>query len=372
MSVTGSQAIHLSAEQAMLLETARAFCRREVSMRRVRESMATERGFDDALWERVVGLGWPGVALDESVGGAQLGSAALVPLAETFGRALLNLPLLPAALAADLLARAAPGTQDDLLAELASGRVASVAALEGGDAMAAPTLAVDSHGVLDGSKCLVWDGAVADWFVVLAVVAPGEPALAVVRAGNIADTARSSHALVDETRRAQRIDFSGVAAEEVITGPSVVSALRDHRLLGALLVAAEAVGSAAACLDTTVDYLKTRRQFGRPIGANQALKHPAVEALGAIEDARSLAYHAASLLGEGPFSREAEIACRMAKAQATRALCDVADRAVQFHGAMGFTWDCDAQLYLRRGLWVQQQFGDAEHHRERLAVLLFD
>ena len=149
-------------------------------------------------------------------------------------------------------------------------------------------------------------------------------------------------------------------------------ALCDFYLLGALLTAAEAAGSAGACLDTTVDYLKTRKQFGKLIGSYQALKHPCVDILMAIDSARSFIYHAATLLEDGSLGHDAEIACRMAKAQAGDALLQAGDRAVQFHGGMGFTYECDAQLYIRRAQWSSQQFGDALHHRKRLATLLLD
>ena len=139
-----------------------------------------------------------------------------------------------------------------------------------------------------------------------------------------------------------------------------------------MLVAAEATGSTAACLDTVVDYLKTRKQFGRLIGSYQALKHPTVDILCGMDAARSLIYHAATVVTDGPLDTDAEIACRMAKAQAGDALIFAGDRAVQFHGGMGFTYECDAQLYIRRAQWSQQQFGDAYHHRKRLAALLLD
>ena len=170
------------------------------------------------------------------------------------------------------------------------------------------------------------------------------------------------------------MDFTGVAVaeEDVITGPAVVTALRDVLLLGALLLAAESTGSAAACLDTVVEYLKTRKQFGKLIGSYQALKHPTVDILTAVDSCRSFVYHAASLVTDQPLGRDAEIACRMAKAQATETLLYAGDRAVQFHGGMGFTYECDAQLYIRRAQWSQQQFGDAQHHRKRLASLLLD
>ena len=200
----------------------------------------------------------------------------------------------------------------------------------------------------------------------------GEPALVALSREQLAGSAPLTHTLIDETKRAAKLSLDGTAVPRsaLLDQNATVAALHDIHLLGALLVAAEAAGSAAACLDTTVEYLKTRKQFGRLIGSYQALKHPAVDILCAVDDARSLVYHAACLVGGDNLDPDAEIACRMAKAQATDALCFAGDRAVQFHGGMGFTYECDAQLYIRRAQWSQQQFGDSRHHRKRLADLL--
>ncbi len=373
MSVIGSTRLALGEEQAMLLDVARDFCRRQAPMSAVRAQLASPFGFDESLWRQMTDLGWTGIALPEAVGGSALGIASVVPVAEALGLAMLGTPLLATTLAAQLLQRAAPGTQDDLLAEIAAGAVATVALLENEDwGNTRIQVTLDGDKRLSGEKILVWDAQAADLFVVVARDGAGETVLAVVRRAAFAPDALVPHSLVDETRRAARVSLDGVQPEEVITGPSVRSALHDYRLLGALLLAAEAGGSAASCLDTTVDYLKTRKQFGRLIGSYQALKHPAVDILTAVDATRSFVYHAASVVDDAPLAKDAEIACRMAKAQATETLCHAGDRAIQFHGGMGFTYDCDAQLYLRRGLWLQQQFGDAQHHRTRLAALLLD
>jgi alkylation response protein AidB-like acyl-CoA dehydrogenase len=91
-----------------------------------------------------------------------------------------------------------------------------------------------------------------------------------------------------------------------------------------------------------------------------------------MDSARTFIYHAATLIGDGELDKDTEIACRMAKAQAADALSFAGDRAVQFHGGMGFTYDCDAMLYIRRAQWTQQQYGDPQHHRKLLAPLLLD
>jgi alkylation response protein AidB-like acyl-CoA dehydrogenase len=375
VSVIGNTALHFTDDQAMILDVARSFCADRSSPDRVRKLLESDRGYDPAVWDEMVDMGWPGMALPEAVGGSGLGVSVAVPVCEALGRSLLGGPLLGTLLAGQLLLRASAGNDSSaVLAAIAAGAPATIALLDGADWGAEQIRCeLGSDGVLRGVKQQVMEAAAAEWLVVVAQQ-QGEPVLAVVPAAAVGPEARRNHVLIDATRRAQTIDFSGVqvAGDAVLRGPEVARALRDVRLLGALLLAAEAGGSAASCLDTTVEYLKTRTQFGKLIGSYQALKHPCVEILMALDATRSFVYHAATLVDDGPLDEDAEIACRMAKAQATETLKYAGDRAVQFHGGMGFTWECDAQLYVRRAQWVQQAFGDAQHHRKRLARLLLD
>ncbi len=375
MSVSANTKLSFSEEQAMLLDVAREFCRDKSPIAAVREELESDTGFDQAVWDEMVKLGWAGISLPESVGGSAMGVASVVPVVESMGRGMLGTPLISTTLAGQLAVRSGGEERwNELLTDIASGVPATVALLENAD-WGDDTLSVElsADGELSGSKDFVTDAGVAQHFLVVAQQG-GQPVVAHVRRDQIADSAISEHTLVDQTKRSARVDFSGVSvdAEQVLSGTAVEAALRDIRLLGALLVAAEATGSAAACLDTTVEYLKTRKQFGKLIGSYQALKHPSVDILCDMDSSRSFVYHAATLVGDGPLDRDAEIACRMAKAQATKALLYAGDRAVQFHGGMGFTYECDAQLYIRRAQWSQQQFGDAQHHRKRLAALLLD
>ncbi|MEP0201485.1 MAG: acyl-CoA dehydrogenase family protein [Halioglobus sp.] len=375
MSYVGNTALSFSEEQAMLLDVAREFCRNKSPIDQVRAQLETENGYDVSTWDEMVALGWTGIALPESVGGSGLGVSSVVPVVESMGKALLGTPLISTTLAAQVVLRAGSVAQHEaILPAIAAGQVATLALLENmdwGDESVA--LNVSAGGELSGRKVYVADAAVADVFVVSAMQA-GEPVIAVVQREQLPGDAVAAHTLIDQTKRAASVDFTGVtiAPEAVITGAAVAPALRDVQLLGALLVAAEATGAAASCLDTTIDYLKTRKQFGNLIGSYQALKHPCVDILTDMDSARSFVYHAATLVEEQPLDKDAEIACRMAKAQATDTLTHAGDRAVQFHGGMGFTYECDASLYIRRGQWSQQQFGDAQSHRLRLAELLFD
>ena len=375
MSVIGNTTLSFSEEQAMLLDVAREFCRNKSPTAAVRAQLETDAGFDPAIWDEMVALGWTGIALPESCGGSGLGVATVVPVVEAMGRAMLGTPLISTTLAGQLLLRAGSASQlEAVLTEIAGGSVATLALLENADwGDSTISCTVDADGVLRGVKKYVTDATAARLLVVLAEH-KGAPALAVVRSEQLADGAIRPNTLIDQTKRSATVDFSGVrvADARLITGKAVAAAVGEVQLMGALLSAAEATGSAASCLDTVVDYLKTRKQFGKLIGSYQALKHPAVEILTAVDSGRSFIYHAATLVDDGPLDKDAEIACRMAKAHATETLLYAGDRAVQFHGGMGFTYECDAQLYIRRAQWSQQQFGDAQHHRKRLAALLLD
>jgi alkylation response protein AidB-like acyl-CoA dehydrogenase len=298
-----------------------------------------------------------------------------VPLVECMGRAMLSTPFCSTTLTAQALLRAGTSAQKEIwLPRLAQGCIAGLALLDGEDWGAQGTSCTATRSgeqvTITGEKWYVADAVAAEVLVVYCEM-EGQPALVLVEADRVS---RHPHTLIDETRRAARVtlDQVSVPATAVLDTTKTASALRDLRLLGALLIAAEATGSTGACLDTVVDYLKTRKQFGKLIGSYQGLKHPTVDILCELDAARSLIYHGATVVGDGALNRDAEIACRMAKAQAGQALAFAGDRAVQFHGGMGFTYECDAQLYIRRAQWSQQQYGDAWHHRKRLAPLLLD
>jgi alkylation response protein AidB-like acyl-CoA dehydrogenase len=136
---------------------------------------------------------------------------------------------------------------------------------------------------------------------------------------------------------------------------------------GAVATAAEAVGAAQAAHELTVEYAKTRYQFGVPIGKFQGVKHPLAEMHVDIETARSLVYYAAWALEHGP--AELPRAASMAKAYTSDAFARIGIDAIQLHGAIGYTEEYDAQLYLKRSKWVRPQFGDADYHYERIARL---
>jgi acyl-CoA dehydrogenase len=367
--------IAFSDEQAMLLETAMSFCRDKSPIAAVRELLGSEAGFDRAVWDEMVALGWAGIAVAERFGGAGLTLAEAATVAEPMGRHLLASPFGGTQLvAAALGACGEAAAQGEWLARIAQGAAAVPALFESEgdwrlDAPAATAVRAGAGLLLSGSKTLVCDAGVADLFLV-SLLHEGAPALAVVEAGALAGRLRAE-TVIDVTRRSFALDLEGVQvpAGALIAGAGAAAALRALRDAALLLAAAEASGGLAGVLDVTVGYLNTRSAFGRKIGSYQALKHSCADSLVALERSRSLLYAAATQLAAG---EDAEITLRMAKSEACDAFAHAADRSVQFHGGFGFTWDCDAQLYLRRALWLQYSFGDGPHHRRRLAELLLD
>ncbi len=367
-------------EQGMLLDSARAFCRDNSPIEAVREQLNSPAGYNQNTWKEMVDLGWLAIAVPEEFDGVGLGIGGVVPVAESMGRSMLSTPFLSTTLAAQAILRAGSEQQKQhWLPKIMTGTKGTLALLENGDwgsnEISCSATDEGEQLVLSGKKQLVDYASCADVFVVL-VKYQNEPALVIVERDELGDKNVQPHTLIDETKRAGVVDLSGVMIQKssLLQHDDIASVVKDLTLMGALLVAAEATGSAAAALDLTVEYLKTRKQFGKLIGSYQALKHPAVDMLNEMESARSHTYHAATLLDDaataGQLTSEIEIACRMAKAQATEALLFAGDRSVQFHGGMGFTYECDAQLYIRRAQWSQQQYGDAYHHRKRLADLL--
>lgn len=367
--------IDFSDEQAMLLDTAEAFCREHAPISAVRARLGAQPGHDPAVWRQMTELGWCGLAVPEALGGSGLGLAELATLVEPMGRHLMATPFVSAQLAVQaLLAGDDAALQQAWLPRLAQGAIGTVALFEDdGDwnllAPACEAQRVEGVGLrLAGRKTLVCDAVGAD-LVLVSVSLEGEPALVALAAADLPAERLHPEIVIDETRRCAAITLDGVVvpAAAALTGEAARAALEAVRRAALLLLSAEAAGGLAGALALVVDYLNLRTAFGRKIGSYQSLKHACAEMLVGLERARSHVRHAASLLAAG---ENAEIALRMAKVEAGDSFVFAGDRAVQFHGGFGFTWECDAQLYLRRALWLQAAFGDAAHHRRHLADLL--
>ncbi len=360
-------------EQAQLLEIAETFTADKSPMDAVRRQLEADDAIEAGLWRQIADLGWLGIAIPEEYGGSGLGLGEVVTIVEPMGRKLFSSPLISTTLAAQMILLGGSDEQkSQWLPQLAGGTVAALAVTEAhGDwDLSNLTCAAerkDGNLVLSGGKTFVTDAMLADLFLV-SVSLDGEPALVIVEAANLGPGALRREIVIDESRRSHALNLNGLS----VPMDNLLPAANLHRLhlAACLLYAAEMCGGMAGVINVTLDYLTTRRQFDHFIGAYQALKHPMVDALVGLEQARSQLYHAATVfdMAEG----RGEVAVRMAKAQAADAFAFASDRAIQFHGAFGFTHECDAQLYRRRALWCEQQYGDGAHHRKHLAGLLLD
>jgi alkylation response protein AidB-like acyl-CoA dehydrogenase len=366
--------IEFSEEQSMLLETAADFCRKNSPLDVVRKQIEQEESVDAAVWAEMTDLGWLGITIPEQYGGLGLSLADAVPVVESMGRHLMGSPYIATVLAANALVVSGSETQKNhWLPQIAAGEVATLGLTEEDGNWRlneVHTEGVASSGSItfSGKKCFVMDAPKASVIIVSAKI-DGETKLVLVQGDQLPDNALTRETVIDETRRSYSLDLNGVTvpSEQILAGADFAS-IEQAALL---LLTAEMAGGLAGVLHVIVDYLTTRKQFDQYIGSYQSLKHPSVQILLSMEACRSHLYHAATLLADED-ANAVESAIRMAKAQASEAFAYAGDRAVQFHGGFGFTYDCDAQLFLRRALWCQYQFGDAAYHRELLGPLLLD
>jgi acyl-CoA dehydrogenase len=366
--------IAFNEEQSALLDTATAFCRQKSPIRAVRNQIATDNGFDHGLWNEMAALGWTGIAIPEQYGGAGLSLAEVITIAEPMGRYLFATPFASTQIfSRGLLVGGSTEQQNTALTRICEGAIGTTALFESEgdwDLNHIDSSATSSGATvkLEGVKTLVCDAAVADFFLA-SVTFDGAPALVVLDAAQLPRGHIRPEKMIDETRRSFQLDLGGltVPISSLITGAAATAALSAIRNTALLLASSEAVGGIAGALDVIIAYLNTRKAFGRKIGSYQSLKHTCAEILIGLERSRSHVYHAATSCAG---NEDAEIAVRMAKAEAGDTFVFAGDRAIQFHGGFGFTYDCDAQLFLRRALWLQYSFGDAAHHRRRLSDLL--
>ena len=369
---------NLSKPQRLLKESAREFLARECGPEKVRALMETDTAHDERLWRAMADQGWTGLVIPEEHGGAGLGLVELAAVAEEMGRACLPGAFLSTLTAAALVARAgSAGQQAKYLAAVAAGELkATVALLEEGADWDVDAVGLraerDGEGfTLSGRKLFVPDAGVADLLICVAREGEG---LALLPVGHgAAGLSIKATPSMDATRKLYEVAFDGVrvaAAEAFGADGDARGALRGALEVATVALCAEMVGGMQWVLDTTVEYAKTRQQFGRPIGAYQAVQHQCADMLLMTESARSATYYAAWALNEG--GPQARVAVSAAKAYCSDAYREVGNRGVQVHGGIGFTWEHDLQLYYKRSKSSETLFGDATFHRERIARLVVD
>ncbi len=350
----------LSDDQRALAGAARDLLAKRSAPERVR-AVVDGGGWDRDLWQAMVDQGWTGITVPGPLGGVGLGWVEVAVLLEQVGAHLAPAPILQHLVALDAVVAA--------LGDGVTGAEAWVEPLVSGTAVAAAVstpVAVagdDASGWrLSGTPEPVVFGPSADVLVVPAVGSEGEEGLFLVeRAG---DARPSPEPAMDRTRELAWLHFDATPA--VRLGPAEAAARHLDR--GATAYAAELLGVCSRAMDMAVAYAKERVQFGRPIGSFQAVKHRCADMLVDVEGMRSTALYAAWAIGAG--DPDAAVAASTAKTWCSDASKRVLASTLQVHGGVGFTWESDVHLYLKRGQLDQVSFGDATFHRTRLARFL--
>ena len=324
----------------------------------------SECNWDKELWQQLVELGWTAVAVPESAGGLGMPLAAVAGLVEELGRAAFPCPLLATLNTVYVLA-AIGADAETALAEIAEGHTASLAVINRDGAWdAALTEVVCNAGALSGTAWFVQDARKVDRLLVAARDGT-QVALYWVPVDAPGVTVQPD-AIVDLTRDQAHIVFDNVTAEPVCSDG--LTALQQAMPAVWTLLAADITGAAEWQLQTTVDYANARQQFEHSLGFFQAVKHPLVDVMIHVDQSKSLVYNAACAFDSEP--DEAPRFAHMAKASASDLAAFASGRAVQFHGGIGFTWECFLHLYFKRQTHSQMLWGDGPWHRARMADIV--
>lgn len=372
----------LTEEQSLLREMAREFVADKTpvaELRRVRDEVDPD-GFSRALWSEMAELGWASIPFAEEFGGADLGAVEAGVILQECGRTLAPTPFLATVMfgGAAVAEGGSEALRKDILPGVCSGERLLAVALEEITRHAPYRIATTATATLDGftidgAKQFVLDGHVADQLVVVAR-SKGEPGsrdgltLLLVDADTPGVSRTRTHQV--DGRNAARIEFSRVAVDagrvlgEVGRGADVLDRALDSATAG---LCAEMLGGLEAAFDRTLDYLKTREQFGVLIGSFQALKHRAAEMYVELELSRSIVLEALQAV-DARDPKTSEIVS-IAKARLSDAVYRVGNEGVQMHGGIGVTDEEDIGLYLKRFRVQQFSLGDADFHRDRYASL---
>ncbi len=374
----------LSEEQEHLQQTAREFVAGRSSFKRLRALReGDDDGFSRALWQEMARLGWLGIVVPVEHGGLGLDYLHLMVVMEELGRGLMPEPMLSSVLLganAILLGGSAAQQSEHLPAVAAGERLLALAFQETGSRyrphhVETRAKTAGSGWLVSGEKIQVLDGHIADHLVVAARTAGGTEDVEGVTLLLIPrDTAGVT---IERQLRVDGRNAAIVRLHDVRVGRDAVIGEMDRggALLGRVLdratiaLTAEMLGSMLAAFDMTVDYLKTRVQFGVLIGTFQALKHRAARMFVETELARSAVMQAHRVLDEGRDDTSVARAASLAKARCSDAFLLIGDEAIQMHGGIGMTDEHDIGFFLKRARAAAVTFGDAPYHRDRIATL---
>ncbi len=366
----------LSEEQVALQDATRDFISHRWDVEHTRRAIDQPPVVvPDELWTEMADLGWIGIAADEDVGGSGGDILTACVLAEESGRGLLPgvfISVLAAAIAVDR--GGSEELRSELLPAVFAGERRIVCAVEepggswGPDAVSMEAIAENGAWVLRGTKILVPDADGAELFLVAARTPDG--------LGFVAVPAATPGVTVNPMRRLDAQSISEVVFDDVVVSPPALvggpeqaeSTLRATYDIWTTLLTADLLGSAEAALEMAATYATERIQFGRAIGSFQAVSHRLADLLADVEISRSLLYAACLSLDEDQPDAAALVSA--AKAFVSDTAVDVAEAALHVHGGIGFTWELNVHLHLRRARAGAVTLGDADFHRDRVAHLL--
>jgi alkylation response protein AidB-like acyl-CoA dehydrogenase len=332
------------------------------AFRKMRDS-GTELGYDVNAWNEMAEMGWAGVIIPEEYGGSNFGYLSLGLILEELGRTLTASPLLASGLgaASALILGGSDAQKSEWLPKIADGSVVGALAIDEGPHHAPEKIqAAFKDGKITGRKVFVLEGMAAGIIIVGGKNASGEVGLYLVR-GDDPGVTRQRLSLAD-SRGAANIEFAGAAAEPLSGGAATLEKVLDRVRAG---LAAEMLGSATQAFETTLDYLKTRVQFGQVIGSFQALQHRAAKMFTDLELSRSAVE--AALAAIDADSPDVPELVSLAKAKMGDTYHLVSNEMVQMHGGIGMTDAHDAGFYLKRARAAEAAFGNQAYHRDRYA-----
>jgi alkylation response protein AidB-like acyl-CoA dehydrogenase len=365
-------------ERDELRDTIRRFLNSNAPLHSTRRVVEAEPGYDVAAWTTMTAqLGLAGLPIAEEFGGAGASTAELAVVMHELGRANLPSPYLASVvLAAEAISRSGDeAAKKEWLPRIAAGELLATLAVTDDDGRCGTdsgTLRADRSEdgyLLSGHRLFVIDGQIAELILVAARTEGGVSLFAVD--GDAPGVRRTALPTLDSTRRQSRVEFTETPARLVGTEGQAHSVF-DHTLdLAAIALAAEQLGGAERCLEMALEYAKERVAFGRPIGGFQAIKHKFADLLLEVQFARSAVEHAVAAAAAGD-PGELSLAASVAKAHCSDMYAMVATECIHIHGAIGFTWEHDAQLFFKRAKSSQLMFGDVSFHRERIAAELLD
>lgn len=369
MTAEHNFAFSFSEAQQQFRDYLRRFLEDHSSPRRVREVMATDAGYDPALWRRLADeLALPALCISEQHGGAGFGAVELGIAMEELGRALLPAPFLASAVlgARAVASLGSDAQQAELLPGIANGTTIATLAWMESPAHDGPINCRAENGRLSGRKAYVLDGMSADLLLVVAQEPRGKGVYAVW-----ADTPgveRRRQQTIDQTRRLAEVQLHNVTGERLGSVETAGDALPSVMTFAYTALASENVGGAARLFEDTLSYLQLRHQFGRSIASFQAIKHRMADLLLEVELAQSAARYAAESVALG--APDAAISAHLAKAGSSDAYALAARESVQLHGGIGFTWEHDTQLWFKRAKGSEVLLGDPSWHRARMIAEL--